>query len=409
MLNDRIARAASMLACLGLAIALTGCADSQTAPKVQPKNEPTKKPAPAKSNETPKPQPAAPKQTAKLFVTLPDYCPTPDGMAIAPNGDLIVACPNYSDQTKPACLIRIDKGRKVTKWVDVPPLADTGVACPMGIAFGPDGDVFVADNQPWPGKPAGQSKGRILRLKIAGDKIASCTVVADGLEHPNGVRVRGQQVYVTQSMMSQVKDPSGLLVSAVYRFGVDDKNVKVANTLADKNLVTTFLTRNKHCQYGADGIVFDKTGNLYIGNFGDGTIHKITFGASGKAASNTIFARTDLDYSLDPKQPGFLAKATQARMRTTDGICTDDQGNIYVADFSNNAVAKVSPKGEITVLAQNGDTDGRQGQLNEPGEPIVWNGKLIVTNFDAVFGPNHPDKVNTRNDQPATISVLDLE
>ena len=78
-------------------------------------------------------------------------------------------------------------------------------------------------------------------------------------------------------------------------------------------------------------------------------------------------------------------------MRTTDGICVDKADNIYVADFSNNAIAKVTPAGVISVLAQNGDTGGRNGDLNEPGEPIVWNGMLVVSNFDAVM---EPDKVN---------------
>jgi len=345
-------------------------------------------------------------QTSKLLVALPDFCPTPDGMAVAPDGELVVACPNYADQTKPACLIRLSKDGRVRKWVDVPPLPATKVACPMGIAFGPDGDVFVVDNQPWPGKPEGAFKGRILRLRIKGDKIASTIVVAEGMEHPNGVRVRDGRLYVTQSLMTKVKDPSGLLVSGVYRFSTEDKNIKVSNTLQDANLITTFVTRNKHCQYGADGLVFDKAGNLYVGNFGDGALHKVAFDAAGRVASNTIFAKTDLDYSLDPKQPGFLAKATKAKMRTTDGICIDEAGNIYVADFSNNAVAKVDPKGRITVLAQNGDTDGADGKLDQPGEPIVWNGKLVVTNFDIVTGP---DKVNTKHDKPFTISTLNLK
>lgn len=42
-----------------------------------------------------------------LFMELPDYCPTPDGMAIAADGSLILACPNFADQSKPACLMRI--------------------------------------------------------------------------------------------------------------------------------------------------------------------------------------------------------------------------------------------------------------------------------------------------------------
>jgi sugar lactone lactonase YvrE len=345
-------------------------------------------------------------QTPRLFAVLPDCCVTPDGMAIDQEGNLIVACPNYADQSKPACLLRIDKDGKAAKWVDVPVLAETGVACPMGIAFGPDGDIYLCDNQGWTGSEKGKDKGRMLRLRIRDNKVVSTTVVAAGMEHPNGVRVRGDGLYVTQSLMSKVKDPSGLLVSAVYRFKLDDKDVKVTNTLEDKNIVTALRTRNTFCQYGADGIVFDSKGNLYVGNFGDGAIHKITFGADGSVKSNSVFARTDLDYTLDPKTPGFLTKATQARMRTTDGICVDDQDNIYVADFSNNAVAKVTPDAKISVLARNGDTDGRKGELNEPGEPIVWNGVIVVSNFDCVFGP---DKVNTKHDMPATLSALELK
>jgi hypothetical protein len=143
-----------------------------------------------------------------------------------------------------------------------------------------------------------------------------------------------------------------------------------------------------------------------VGNFGDGALHKITFDAAGKVASSTIFAKTDHDYRLDPAKPGFLAKATKAKMRTTDGICMDEGGNIYVADFSNNAVAKVDPKGNITVLARNGDTDGTGGLLDQPGEPIVRGNELIVTCFDKVTGP---DKVNTKHDRPYTISVIDLD
>ena len=347
-------------------------------------------------------------QTAKLFVQLPSYCPTPDGLAIAPDGDLVVACPNYADQSQKACLIRIGRDHRVRKWVEVPPLPDTGVACPMGIAFGPDGDVYICDNQGWKGDPKGQSKGRLLRLRIKNDQVESCTVVAEGMEHPNGVRVHGGFLYVTESLMPKVKDPSGLLVSSVYRFRLDDQNVKVSNTLDDKNVIATLLTENKFCQYGADGLVFDGKGDLYVGNFGDGKIHKITFDATGRVTGNTVFAKTDHDYTRDPKSSDFLPKATRARMRTTDGMCVDRHDNIYVADFSNNAIAKVTPAGEIFVVAQNGDTNGQDGALNEPGEPIVWNGKIVVSNFDAVFGPEHRDKVNTQHDKPATMSVLNL-
>ncbi|MBN2349524.1 MAG: phage head-tail adapter protein [Bacteroidales bacterium] len=342
-------------------------------------------------------------QTPELFASLPEYCATPDGFAIDNDGNLIVACPNYANQSKPACLLKITKDLEIQKWIDVPPLEETGVACPMGITFGPDNSLYICDNQGWTGSKEGQFKGRVLRLKFKENLPDTTIVVAEGMEHPNGVRVFGDYIYVTQSLMTRVEDTSGFLVSAVYRFGLDDRNILVTNTLADTNIIATFITENPFCQYGADGLVFDSKGNLYVGNFCDGKLHKISFDAEGNVTGTSVFAQTDLDYTLDPSSPGFLDKATKAIMRTTDGICIDSLDNIYVADFSNNALVAVSPEGKMIVISQNGDTDGFNGQLDQPGEPIIWNEKIVISNFDIVFGP---DKVNTQNESPATLSAI---
>jgi hypothetical protein len=48
----------------------------------------------------------------------------------------------------------------------------------------------------------------------------------------------------------------------------------VTNTIDDKHIITTFLTHNPEIQYGADGIEFDKAGNLYVGNLGAGAVHR---------------------------------------------------------------------------------------------------------------------------------------
>ena len=329
-----------------------------------------------------------PLQISKLLVELPAYCPTPDGMAIAPDGDLVVACPNFADIAQPACLIRINKEGKVSKWIDVPTLPETGWASPMGIAFHENGDLYICDNQGWSGAEKAQNKGRILRLKFENDILIETIIVASGMEHPNGIRIRDGKLYVTQSSLSRIKDPSGLLVSGVYCFDADDQNIKITNTLEDKNLLTTVITKNKDVQYGLDGIVFDRQGNLYVGNFGDGAIHEIEMEASGKVISNKIWAQ-------DPTQ-----------LRTTDGICMDNEENIFIADFSENAIVKVDKQGNVKRIAQSPDCDGSNGGLDQPGEPIVWNGKLIVTCFDIVTGP---DKTNTGHDKPFTIAQLDLE
>lgn len=327
-------------------------------------------------------------QKSELFTKLPDCCPTPDGMAIAPNGDLILACPNFADTSCPACLMRITKDGKITKWLDVPVLAETGWASPMGIAFNEEGDLFICDNQGWNGAEKALNKGRILRLKFDNDQLKETVTVAAGMEHPNGIRIHNGKLYVTQSSLSQIKDLSGLLVSGVYCFDMDDRNIAVTNTLADKNLLTTVITKNRDVQYGLDGIVFNKAGDLFVGNFGDGAIHRIRMDGEGNVLSNEVWAQDT------------------SQLRTTDGMCMDDKGNIWVADFSANAIARIDPKGKIRRIAQSPDCDGSDGGLDQPGEPIVWNGQVIVSCFDIVTGP---DKVNTRHDKPYTLAKLALE
>jgi sugar lactone lactonase YvrE len=349
---------------------------------------------------------AAPLRGSRLLVTLPDACPTPDAMTIDAEGNLVVTCPNFADPKQPPCLIKVTPELKVVHWFDMPVHPKTGRAAPMGIAFGPDGDLYVVDNQNWAtgnGEHGEINEGRLLRLRVRNGKVERLTVVADSISHPNGIRIRGDHVYLTVSLLPKVRREDGLLTSGVYRFRLDDEGIVLRNTLEDENLLATFVTRNRDVQYGADGLAFDSRGNLFVGNFGDGALHKITFDAQGNVTGNVVFAKTDFDVPMS--DPDFAEKMVRAKMRSVDGIWIDEADNVYVADFSNNAVCIVNPKGEITVLAQNPDSDGARGELNQPAEPIIWRGKLVVTNFNLVTGP---DKVNKGHTRPFTISYIPL-
>ncbi len=259
----------------------------------------------------------------------------------------------------------------------------------MGIDFAKDWNIYIVDNQGWTGNPESVNQGRILKVSFDGTgKPFRTTEIAVGMEHPNGIKIRDGYAYVTQSCHTPVKHPSGLLVSSVYRFPIDARDIQVTNTLEDPNILATFITLNKDIQYGMDGLVFDKKGNLYVGNFGDGAIHKLTFHKDGSLKDSYVWAKDN------------------ENLMTTDGMCIDDAGNIYVADFNPNAIAKVAPDGTITRIAMSPDSNGANGELDQPGEPIVWNGKLYVTCFDMVTDDG---KVNTSHDAPHTIVTVDLD
>lgn len=328
-------------------------------------------------------------QQSKLFCILPDYVCTPDGMEIDRYGNLVLSCPNFADDALSGCVVKIDKAGNVKKWFDVPVLEETGVARNMGIAFDSEYNVYLCDNQGWSERPELLYKGRVLRLKVDDEgNILESRVVAWGMEHPNGIRIRGNYMYVTQSYLHPIHHESGKLVSGVYRFALDEENVKVNNDLSDKNLFATFVTENPDCQYGADGIVFDREGNLYVGNFGDASINRITFREDGSLLENKTIAK---DFS---------------QLESTDGMIFDENGSLYIADFNANAIGMMTPDGTIRRIAQSPDSDGLHGELNQPGEPIVWDGRIIASCFDLVTGPG---KVNTGHSMPATLAQLELE
>ncbi|MCZ2357583.1 MAG: OmpA family protein [Bacteroidia bacterium] len=69
---------------------------------------------------------------------------------------------------------------------------------------------------------------------------------------------------------------------------------------------------------------------------------------------------------------GFQNGETQeARFRYPIGLCIDKARNLYVMDMGNNAIRKITPEGKVTTIAGNGlpgyaDGQGSSAQFNDP-------------------------------------------
>lgn len=337
---------------------------------------------------------APPLATPRLLAELPAECNTPDGMCLLADGSIVVSIPNFNDPAAPPLLARITSDNKAEVFHRFPtpyPGLKKGVdrIGPMGIARDPaSGDLYLADNQFSPDNPR---QSRLWRLTLRDGKIAGMFLVASGLNIANGVAVHGGHVYLTESTLDQVFNPT--MKSAVLCFELGAENVQMATPLAsDPHVLATFESKNKVWPFGADGITFDSKGNLYVGVFSDGDLYKITFDAAGKVQSNKLFVRA----------PG--------RLISCDGMSCDlKTNNIYLADCAANAVHVIHPDGVLETLAKNDDVPDvaakRRGLLDEPCEVLFRGNQVIVSNMDWPldgFVNQKPYRM------PATISVIEL-
>ena len=321
-------------------------------------------------------------------ITLPDYCNTPDGMCLMPDQSIIVSIPNFNDETKPPLLMRITTDNKAEKFHEFPtpyPGLAPGVdrIAPMGIAVAPSGALYLADMMYMKDK---NQKSRLWKLVLKGGKVDKMVLVARGLNVANGIAIHGGYCYITESVLEEESQP---LTSAVLRFKLAEENVTLKTPLKDDpHIIATFKSQNNDWRFGADGIEFDRKGNLFVGLFGDGVMHKITFNKDGSVKANEVFA----------KAPGKLINC--------DGMHRDAADNLYVADSAANAIQIIRPNGAVETLWQNEDVaDKRTGQLDQPCEALVRGNEVIVSNMDWPF----PKFKNSKHQLPATLSIIKLK
>jgi hypothetical protein len=93
-----------------------------------------------------------------------------------------------------------------------------------------------------------------------------------------------------------------------------------------------------------EGVAVDAAGNLYIGDETNNRVRKVnTSGIISTYAGNGVAG-----YSGDGGQ------ATAAAINAIDGLRLDAAGNLYIADNGNNRIRKINTNGIITTWAGNG-------------------------------------------------------
>ncbi len=343
----------------------------------------------------------------RLFKQFDNFVSVLDGLAQDRDGNIYCSAPNLKDQLQEAVIMKRDV--KTSEWapfVFALSHPDTKFGVPMGLEFDADGNLYYCDSQYFSDK---NYKSRIMRVTVVDGEALRIDPVVENIKFANAVRVRGNAIYFTDTF----GDIKGRNEGYVYRVPcsafADNRVAKLLPKEQAKNdpyclgitHTTPFAPRNDVA--GADGLCFDGDGNIYTGNFGDGTFYTIPINADGSYGKIKILVQ-------DLKLSSCVA-----------GICYYASKNwIMIADSEKNAVRywDINAR-KMGLLWENDDVDGSDGLLDQPCEVMVWTTssffglrkkeKLIVSNFDWPFpGFKNASNKESQNDKIHTISVIDL-
>jgi len=286
---------------------------------------------------------------------------TPSGVAVDSNGNVYVADTDNQEIRKitPAGVVSTLAGSTTVGHAD-----GTGSAAsfqaPGGVAVDSNGNVYVADTHNYAIRKITPA-GVVSTLAGGAPGKADGTGSAASFDLPTGVAVDSNgNVYVADSFNYAIRKitPTG-----------------VVSTLAGSGAVGAADGTGRAASfYLPNGVAVDGSGNVYVADWGNNAIRKIT-----PAGVVTTLAGST---TITPGNDDGTGRA--ASFSIPAGVAVDSSGNVYVADYVNNEIRKVTSAGVVTTLAGsttagNADGTGSAASFKQPhGVAVDSNGNVYV-------------------------------
>jgi uncharacterized protein (TIGR03437 family) len=230
--------------------------------------------------------------------------------------------------------------------------ANTQLSFPAGVAVDDTGTVEIAD----------QDNDRIQQITTAG---TVTTLAGTGTPGFNG---DGQPATATELF-----SPGALALGSDHTLYFVDKGNQRVRKVAVNGIISTVI------QAAAAGVATDQSGNVYIADASRHSIKRID--SHGKV---TVLAGTGTAGFAGDGGP-----AVSAQLNSPSGLAVDSQGNLYIADTGNSRIRMIGSDGLIRTIAGNGmaDFNGDGGQalsaaFNMPmGLALDAAGNLFISDF----------------------------
>ena len=303
-----------------------------------------------------------------------------EGLTADSSGNVYVA--ERGAGSAPCPVWRIATGTKAVTQVGTMP----GPCSPSGIAFGPDGRLYVTGGN----APANDT---IFALR-PGTAATTATVFATGVPAANGLAFDQRGTLWASDggnaggIVYRIAPSGGAGVEAfrvpamTNSIGVGQQNGSLQgvtpNTPAVQNIV-------------ANGIVLTRDGNLVVADTARGALWDVRLDSAGRVTSpvgcdETFTADT---LCLD------AVRVEHPALEGADGIALDAAGRIWVDANERNTIAVVDERGGVTEFFRNPVEEStsrrNDGPLEFPTSPVFLGRQLCTTSSDGARRDNFPN------------------